>query len=217
MPTQTFFNLPEEKRNRILEAATQEFAAYAFDQASIARIIEQAGIPRGSFYQYFENLKDLYKHIFNLAVEKKFLYFDAKVPDLHGDGFEFFATLERIFVVGLEFAREHPELLALGDRFIKESNLQLREEVMAEQASKTTGFYRDMLQRGFELGQLDPSVDFTMALFFMHGVQTALTDAYLALAPSRQNSFFADESYLDSIHKVLYLLAHGLKAKEAIP
>ncbi|SHN67464.1 TetR/AcrR family transcriptional regulator [Desulfitobacterium chlororespirans] len=217
MPTQTFFNLPEEKRNRILEAATQEFAAYAFDQASIARIIEQAGIPRGSFYQYFENLKDLYKHIFNLAVEKKLLYFDAKVPDLHGDGFEFFSTLQRLFAVGLEFAQDHPELLALGDRFIKESNLQLRKEVMAEQASKTTGFYRAMLQRGFELGQLDPAVDYTTALFFMRGMHTALTDAYLALGPSDQNQFFEDESYQETIHKVLYLLAHGLKAKEAIP
>ncbi|AFM02267.1 transcriptional regulator [Desulfitobacterium dehalogenans ATCC 51507] len=217
MPTQTFFNLPEEKRNRILEAAIQEFAAYAFDQASIARIIEQAGIPRGSFYQYFKNLKDLYKYIFNLAVEKKLQYFEAKVPDLHGDGFEFFSTLQRLFTVGLEFAQDHPELLALGHRFMKETNVQLREEVMAEQAPKSTNFYGNMLQRGFELGQLDPSVDYSTAVFFMHGMNTALTDAYLPLEQSNLNNALEDKTYLDIINKLLYLLAHGLKNKEVIP
>ncbi|HHY26321.1 MAG TPA: TetR/AcrR family transcriptional regulator [Desulfitobacterium dehalogenans] len=217
MPTQTFFNLPEEKRNRIIEAAIQEFAAYAFDQASIARIIEQAGIPRGSFYQYFKNLKDLYKYIFNIVVEKKLHYFDAKVPDLHGDGFEFFSTLQRLFAVGLEFAQDHPELLALGHRFMKETNVQLREEVMAEQAPKSTNFYGNMLQRGFELGQLDPSVDYPTALFFMHGMNTALTDAYLTLEQSSFNNVFEDKTYLDIINKLLYLLAHGLKNKEDIP
>ncbi|WP_019851445.1 TetR/AcrR family transcriptional regulator [Desulfitobacterium sp. PCE1] len=217
MPTQTFFNLPEEKRNRILEAAIQEFAAYAFDQASIARIIEQAGIPRGSFYQYFKNLKDLYKYIFNLAVEKKLQYFEAKVPDLHGDGFEFFSTLQRLFTVGLEFAQDHPELLALGHRFMKETNVQLREEVIAEQAPKSTNFYGNMLQRGFELGQLDPSVDYSTAVFFMHGMNTALTDAYLSLEQSNLNNALEDKTYLDIINKLLYLLAHGLKNKEVIP
>ncbi|TWH59430.1 TetR family transcriptional regulator [Desulfitobacterium sp. LBE] len=217
MPTQTFFNLPEAKRNRIIEAATREFAAYAFDQASIARIIEQAGIPRGSFYQYFENLKDLYKYIFDLSVEKKLQYFDAKVPDLHGEGFEFFSTLQRVFVVGLEFAREHPDLLALGDRFIKESNAPLRQEVMAEQALQSAGFYSDMLRRGFDLGQLDPSVDYTTALYFMKGMHAALVEAYLTLDQSNPGLVFEDDAYLKSINNLLQLLAHGLKNKEALP
>ncbi|MBA7547176.1 hypothetical protein ES705_39579 [subsurface metagenome] len=32
-----------------------EFAEYGFDLASIQRVIRKAGIPRGSFYQYFED------------------------------------------------------------------------------------------------------------------------------------------------------------------
>ena len=63
MPTATFFNLPEEKRNRIFNAAVEEFAGFRFSDASINRIVKAAGIPRGSFYQYFDGKEDLYLHI----------------------------------------------------------------------------------------------------------------------------------------------------------
>ncbi|MDF2612890.1 MAG: transcriptional regulator, TetR family [Clostridia bacterium] len=60
MPLQTFFNLSEDKRRTILRAARQEFSRVPLEQASIANIIKIAGIPRGSFYQYFYNKEDLF-------------------------------------------------------------------------------------------------------------------------------------------------------------
>ena len=64
MPSQTFVNLPEEKRIRIIQAAKEEFSQYSFYDASINRIIKEAQIPRGSFYRYFENKEDIYSYIF---------------------------------------------------------------------------------------------------------------------------------------------------------
>ena len=54
MPTNTFFNLPAEKKHKILKAANKEFARVPLEQASIKNIVEDAEIARGSFYQYFE-------------------------------------------------------------------------------------------------------------------------------------------------------------------
>lgn len=62
MPKQTFFNLPAEKRQRLLDAAQVEFRTYSFSEASISHIIERANISRGSFYQYFEDKADLYAY-----------------------------------------------------------------------------------------------------------------------------------------------------------
>ena len=59
MPTDTFFRLPEEKRTRILEGAWSEFTAVPYAEASINRIVQTSRIPRGSFYQYFEDKNDL--------------------------------------------------------------------------------------------------------------------------------------------------------------
>lgn len=60
VPKQTFFNLPEEKRERLLKAAYREFSRVSLDEASINVIIHESDISRGSFYQYFEDKEDLY-------------------------------------------------------------------------------------------------------------------------------------------------------------
>lgn len=65
MPTETFFHLPAEKQKRIMNAAKKEFSRLPLKDASIATIIKDAEIPRGSFYQYFENKEDLYYYYFH--------------------------------------------------------------------------------------------------------------------------------------------------------
>lgn len=63
MPTETFLRLPEEKRTRLVDAAWEEFLRVPFEEVSINKIILRARIPRGSFYQYFADKKDLFYHL----------------------------------------------------------------------------------------------------------------------------------------------------------
>ena len=63
MPTSTFFRLPEEKRKRLTEAAWDEFTKVGFSAASINKIIQEAHIPRGSFYQYFADKEELFRYL----------------------------------------------------------------------------------------------------------------------------------------------------------
>ena len=58
MPKSTFYNLNNEKREKIEKALKNEFTRNTFEKASISNIIEEAQIPRGSFYQYFEDKED---------------------------------------------------------------------------------------------------------------------------------------------------------------
>ena len=73
MPTKTFLNLPREKRLRILRAAKKEFSRVPLDKAVIANIVKEADIPRGSFYQYFENIEDLFVYLIHYmyGIDKK--------------------------------------------------------------------------------------------------------------------------------------------------
>ena len=63
MPRSTFFNLPEDKRARVVEALKVEFAARPYVRASVDRVIGAAGVSKGSFYQYFDNKEDAYAHL----------------------------------------------------------------------------------------------------------------------------------------------------------
>ena len=63
MPKSTFYNLNKKKKEKIKEAIKKEFTKHTFEKASISNIIEEANIPRGSFYQYFEDKEDALKYI----------------------------------------------------------------------------------------------------------------------------------------------------------
>jgi AcrR family transcriptional regulator len=64
MPTKTFLNLSEKKRQKIVDAAIKELSSVPFEKTSINKIIKDAGISRGSFYMYFEDKYDLTLYLF---------------------------------------------------------------------------------------------------------------------------------------------------------
>ncbi len=59
MPSETFYNLPPQKRQKLIAAIKQELSRVPLQDASINRIVQNAGISRGSYYQYFRDRHDL--------------------------------------------------------------------------------------------------------------------------------------------------------------
>lgn len=90
MPSSTFFNLPEAKRRKLLDAAVAEFQRVPLSKASINRIIKDADISRGSFYMYFDDKLDLFQYLYRQqcqhANDELVGLFDACGGDLF-DGF----------------------------------------------------------------------------------------------------------------------------------
>lgn len=88
MPTRTFINLSKEKKLRILKAAKKEFSRVPLEKAIIANIVKDAKIPRGSFYQYFESIEDLFMYLINYmyGVDKK--KFVKCMQETNGDFYE---------------------------------------------------------------------------------------------------------------------------------
>jgi len=71
MPKVTFFNLTQEKRRFIERAALAEFAEYGAKGASLNRLVRAAGIAKGSFYQYFDDMEDVLKYLVLQLGERK--------------------------------------------------------------------------------------------------------------------------------------------------
>ncbi len=89
MPKETFYRLPGEKRKRIMAAAEREFLENSFEAASINRIIKEVAIPRGSFYQYFEDKKDIFLYIVSTHKNEAFGFVESFIKDSDGDVFSF--------------------------------------------------------------------------------------------------------------------------------
>lgn len=209
MPTQTFFNLPNEKRERIINAATEEFASYSFSQASIARIIEQAGISRGSFYQYFEDIKDVYKFIFEKAGQEKLVYIYDVVSKMNE--LNTFVIMKELYKAGLRFANDHPKLAQMGNKFYKEEE-SVRNGVIEGLVEKSHQFYEGLLLTGIEKGDVDPKIDVKIASRLFYTMNLAVVENFLT--SSGQEHFLDDiDGYLLEVDKMLYILEHGLKKK----
>ena len=85
VPTATFLNLNIEKRQRLIEAAVEEFTTELFTNASINRIIKKSKIPRGSFYMYFSNKEDLYFYLLETFKEEHINKIEGFLKDSKGD------------------------------------------------------------------------------------------------------------------------------------
>ncbi|MBR6959737.1 MAG: TetR/AcrR family transcriptional regulator, partial [Clostridiales bacterium] len=105
MPTKLFNELPEEKRQRITQAALEEFAANRFDNASTNTIVKNCDISKGSLFKYFENKEDLYFYLVDTVAAKMAQETEDKVKDLPKDVYERIAAYSSLEI---SYYLEHP-------------------------------------------------------------------------------------------------------------
>jgi len=128
MPKETFFNLARPKRDKIIAAAIKEFSRVPVDGASIENIIMEAKIPRGSFYQYFEDKEDAYKYVISSVISKKH---DSLLKILKNNKGDIFAAFEEIFKKEFEIF-SNDTFHNLMRNFISDTKSRMHSEVIGD-------------------------------------------------------------------------------------
>ena len=95
MPKQTFFNLHKEKQENLIKSAKKEFSRVPLNKASVSNIVKNAEIPRGSFYQYFENKEDAFYYLLEKQTKGHKSNFLSTLKENNGDLFDAFIILFR--------------------------------------------------------------------------------------------------------------------------
>jgi AcrR family transcriptional regulator len=164
MPKDTFFNLPDYKRNRIIKIAIREFAENPYDVASISNIVREAGIAKGSFYQYFENKQDLYRYLIELGTEERLNVIKAlPAQDLSGD---LFVYIRWLFQSSVYFELKEPGLAQVAYRaFVDEVPFPEMAEELRRRGP--TQFFKQLLAQGVHHGDISPWTDLDLAAFIM--------------------------------------------------
>lgn len=88
MPTAIFFALTVEKRSRILEASIAEFSVHGYTDGSTNRIVRNAGISKGSLFQYFQNKEELYFYTLDCVTRELTEHLAQRTPALPKEIFE---------------------------------------------------------------------------------------------------------------------------------
>ena len=162
MPHPTFFNLSNKKRKTITDLAIAEFANNDYKNASITKIVKQAKIAKGSFYQYFEDKKELYLYLVDLANKEKLAFMQqAKSPERK---MGFFPYLRWLFDMGTKFDLTHPALSQIINRAVY-GDVPFREEVLAMTLASSNEYLKQLVQNGIEQGEVANDINLDMAVF----------------------------------------------------
>ena len=162
MPKQTFFNLNEDKRRRIEDAATREFAEYSFHGARLNNIVQNAGIAKGSFYQYFEDLDDLFLHLIKTHIELK-LNAIQEVLDQNSDA-DLFTKFAKIQKAGmLYYTTISKDILKMIEN-VSSSQLMQKPELWKLIREAEEKEYYPLIDEAIESGEIDADRDFAYAV-----------------------------------------------------
>lgn len=201
MPSTTFFNLPEEKRERLLAAARAEFARTSYEEASVNRIIQAAGIPRGSFYMYFTDKEELFRYLMERYGDMLVEAFGTLLDREGGDLFAAFLALYDEIAAQLAGGpcRELAEIIR--------RNRQMQPGALLAQPGPEAVL--DRLRDRLDLSRLDLRS------------QGDLTDLFHLLVFCLASTLMAAEregipAARDHLARVLDLLRRGAAAKEAL-
>ncbi len=205
MPKATFFNLPKEKENKILEAAIDEFTKYSYENASVNRIVESADIAKGSFYQYFVDKKDLYRYIIEEVEKKRKTY--ILEPIQNQTITNFFDSLKDIFLAEIKFAMELPKLAAIALDFKNIRDIELKNEILRGNFD-TTSIFEDLILRGIDNMNIDDSAEPKLNTYLLESLNTSILEYYIYEA----NLDY--EKTNDYINNIINLMKDGIKSKK---
>ncbi len=203
MPKATFFNLPAEKRASILQVAVDEFAAYPYAQASVNRIVESVGIAKGSFYQYFENKKDLYLYLLEEIGKQKMAYLAPVLA--HGDQKNFFDLLREFYAAGIRFAVENPAYAEIGKKLLAAKGAPIYNEVTGQNVPAATVFFEPLLQSAARRGEVRPEVDVHLAAYLLASLSVIVNEYHF----THVGEAF-DESMVKTVTQFIDVLQYGL-------
>jgi AcrR family transcriptional regulator len=175
-PRDTFNKLDEVKKNKILDAAVDEFALHGFRQASVNRMVERIGIAKGSLFQYFGSKEGLFTVIFDYAVELVRLSLRQVKKETAGE--DFFKRIKESMLAGIRFIMRHPRIYRIYLKMIFQEDFPLRTEFLQQVHLFSAEYLRPVVEAGIARGELRADIDVEMAVFMLDALIDRFLQAY---------------------------------------
>ena len=177
MPRTTWDNLDERRRERVLHAAMAEFGRRGYSGGSLNVISREAGVAKGSLFQYFEDKFDFFAHV---AEQTSLNVYAAMTPYLSGPvpGESFVDYFTRLIDAWMQYMAEHP----LERGVTAATNLELDPDIRRAIREPVHRLYaqglRPLLDDAVAAGDIAPDADLDALLALL-----ILLLPHLALAP----------------------------------
>jgi len=194
-----FGNIPEEKRERVLNAAAVEFARLGFTAANINVIAKKAEISIGSMYNYFESKEAL----FLTVGEKGYQIIEDVLSKINLEDGDIYDKFEKMFQAVQTYARKYMEYNQIYLDMTSEGLSHLSSQLSKKMETITAEYFRALLTEAIEQGIVDKNLDKHITAFCIDNLIITLQYSYTSRYFSERMKIFAGEDALDNDEKII--------------
>jgi AcrR family transcriptional regulator len=211
MPKETFFNLSEEKQGNVMRAAINEFSKHGFEKGNIGDIAKNAGVAKGSLYQYFENKRELFLYSVRWSTDllmkkyEKHLVFTSQEINV----FDYLYKTSKTLM--LQMREERELIIFIQDVFLgKYQNLM--DESMEYMLKVSDEYILQLIRQGKENGYIRKDIDDKMLSLFISGVSYKFKEYIMSKARSLGEDIIDEpfEVYDSELKAMLELMKYGM-------
>ncbi len=177
-----FDKLPAKQQDAVLDAARREFVTHGFAAASLNRIIQAAGVSKGTMYYYFDGKDDLYADVIRRQLQR-FAASSGALPvpqGSHPD--QFWATLTDYAQRMLSLLAGDPDTAALLRDSLAGAGSPSPGEAERQATQASVPWLRETMTAGQRSGAVRDDLPDDLLLAVAFGMGRAL-DAWLIARP----------------------------------
>lgn len=203
MPKDTFYNLPKDKQDRILNVAVKEFSNNGYQNSSIQTIADEAGVSKGSMYQYFESKKELFFYIIEMACSTKVKILTELITDNHY--LRFFELIEKILLSSIKYAQEYPELYQFYQNVQQGLSLDIKRELDERISILGQMQNRILLKEALEKGEIRNDISLDLANFIVFNQIKNFGDYLL-----NSRALKSEDEFKKYVYQFIEIMKNGL-------
>jgi AcrR family transcriptional regulator len=209
MPKETFFNLNEEKQEKVMRAAISEFCNNGFEKANIGNIAKSASVAKGSMYQYFENKKELFMFSVQWSVQFVMKKYGSYITNADENINIFDYLYESSKELWGQLNDERELMIFIQDVFLGKYS-HLTNESMSYMMKVSDEYMLKIIRSGKKNGYIRTDIDDEIIALFMTGVSVKMKEHMMNRAREAGEDIM-DESF-DVIAKDLKSMIELLKS-----
>lgn len=171
---ESFRKISEEKQNKIIEAALNEFALYGYSEANINKIAERANISVGSLYKYFNDKQNLYQTVVNISSDT----LKEVLGQIVNENDDIFVIIEKIIRSIQKHGRTHENMFKLYNEMTAENNSELTWKTAGRVEGVTADLYAALIEKAQKQGFARKDIDPRYFAFFLDNLFMLLQFSY---------------------------------------
>lgn len=191
---EAFSRISEEKRNKIIETAINEFAEHGYESANINDIASKAEVSVGAMYKYFKNKEDLYLTTIHFGVENLKRILEETI---RGEG-DLLQKISKIIRAIQSHSRSNVNLTRLYNQMTNENHSDLVWEIVSDMEGVTAGLYSSFIEEAKDAGLIRSDVNANMFAYFLDNLFVLLQFSYSCEYYKERFKMFVGDDVFDN-------------------